>query len=303
MLFDKLAGIVEKEYTNYKFILEGANIFQFDKEYKDNLSLTIDINNGQEFFLPFKTTAVENNSSCVIMYDPIENQVGFEYPRYFIGCYNATNAAEVLKEQQMAVSEIGNILVVFAGNFVGKAFQDDRGGLDAKLNFIKLYSKKGLVANSYKTTDMLKRMGWYKLIVNTPLMTLQQLISLNTPDKFVLETTLTRPKKQWWKKKKPKIRRSGERSLYTILEPNKIREVLNPEVRNTHMSPVIHQRRRHKRWLRDEKYRFDSAGKFIEPQFCPKGKLYYKTVIVPAMWVGASEAIIGNKRYKVRLDL
>lgn len=303
MLFDRLAGIVEKEYKNYKSMLEKASIFQFDKEYKDNLSRTLDINNGQEFFLPFKTTAVENNCSCVIMYDPTENQIGFEYPRYFIGCYNATNATEILKEQQIATSEIGNILVVFAGNFVGKAFQNNRGGLDAKFKFIKLYSKKGLVANSYKTTDMLKKTGWYKLIVNTPLMTLQQLTALNTPDKFVLETTLTRLKKQWWKKKKPKIRRSGERPLYTILEPNKIRQVLNPEVRNTHVSPVIHQRRRHKRWLRNEKYRFDSAGKLIEPQFCRKGKLYYKTVIVPATWVGNSEAIIGSKHYKVRLDL
>ncbi len=303
MIFDKLAGIVEKEYKNYKSILEEANIFQFDRKYKDSLSRLLDINNQQEFFLPFKTTAVEDNSSCVIMYDTIENQVGFDYPRHFIGGYNATNATEILKEQQIAISDIGNILVVFSGKFVGKAFQDDRNRLDATFNFIKLYSEKGLVSDSHKTTDMLRKNGWYKLITNTPLMTLQQLISLNTPDKFVLETTPTRPQKQWWKKKKPKIPRSGSKPLYTILEPNKIRQILKPELKGKHTSPTFHERRRHKRWLRDEKYRFDSAGKPIEPQFCPKGELYYKTTIVPSTWVGVSEAVVGNKRYKVRLDL
>ncbi|MBU1194027.1 MAG: hypothetical protein KKE62_01660 [Proteobacteria bacterium] len=106
-------------------------------------------------------------------------------------------------------------------------------------------------------------------------------------ENFILETT---PKKV--RKPKPgKVPRSHERPYYTLLTPKKIRKKLNLEdptsETGSHSSPAPHERRGHWRTYRDERYK-NMRGKrqWIGP-----------------VWIGASEAKVGNKIYKVRLDL
>jgi len=94
------------------------------------------------------------------------------------------------------------------------------------------------------------------------------------------------------KKRKPgvKVLRSNDRPKYTLLKPNEIRIAMGlPEqLTNRTGSPKTpHPRRRHLRILRSERFG-ENQGKPIE---------------VAATWVCPIEAVRGNKRYKVRLDI
>lgn len=84
--------------------------------------------------------------------------------------------------------------------------------------------------------------------------------------------------------------RSHQRPLYTILSPKEIRTKMKmDETKYTgdRKSPIPHERRRHFRKLSTE------GGHYKEN----------KIIVIPAMWIGESEKQIGNKIYKVRLDI
>ncbi len=110
--------------------------------------------------------------------------------------------------------------------------------------------------------------------------------SIALPSKFIFETRPSNPPK----KKKGKTPRLSERPTYTMLEPGKIRKILKSEsevVQSDRSSPIPHDRRGHWRTLRSEIF---------------KNKQGQQVWINP-VWIGCSEAQVGNKIYKVRLDL
>ena len=139
----------------------------------------------------------------------------------------------------------------------------------------------------------------------------QEILYMNRPSHFILRTTNTKTVNS--KKKQKKLKRSHQRPLYTILRPDEIRERMGIKNFTDGISQgtrrnltVPFERRRHWRYLSNDKYRYDQYGYPIEPQVIPagqrRGELYYKRVNVPATWVGTSEKIVGNKRYKVILN-
>lgn len=129
---------------------------------------------------------------------------------------------------------------------------------------------------------------------------------INGPDRFVMETT---PKiKQ--KKAPKKLLRSHQRPTYTVLTPTRIRQQMrlsSPGGIGTGGSKAPHDRRQHIRFLSDDKYKYDSSGRVIDPKpipFGPRmGQAFYKQVVVPATWVGPSRSETKNKIYRVVLDV
>ena len=52
-------------------------------------------------------------------------------------------------------------------------------------------------------------------------------------------------------------------------------------------SPIVHERRAHPRTFRSDRFK----------------QMKGKTIMIPAKWIGTSEKIVGNKQYKVMLDM
>lgn len=119
------------------------------------------------------------------------------------------------------------------------------------------------------------------------------IVCVSTPKNFILEEVPKGFEKVAAKNKK--ALRTHQRPLYTILRPFAIREKLglktpvHEEKRTAtgRKSPTPHERRRHTR-------RISSAGGHFKQD---------KEIVIEATWIGPSEAVVGNKRYKVRLDL
>lgn len=106
----------------------------------------------------------------------------------------------------------------------------------------------------------------------------------NLPSRFVMEVSPAKPVKQG-----PKLLRQHERSRFVLLTPTEIRKRYiragDPAYTGRHVG--AHSRRAHWRTLSSDRY-VNAKGTRLH---------------IPATWVGPSEAVVGNKRYKVRLDL
>ena len=117
---------------------------------------------------------------------------------------------------------------------------------------------------------------------------LEEVIYFNNPDRFVVQITNLKAKKRS-PRKTGKIPRSQDRETFTFLTPRQIRETcgLEHETDGEEGKRKPHPRRRHYRTFRADRYK---AAKD-------------KTVVIEAHWVGPTETIVGNKKYKIRLDL
>lgn len=120
--------------------------------------------------------------------------------------------------------------------------------------------------------------------------TFEQIIRLNSPDRFVVEAS---PLKKKERRKQSKITRSNERPKFKLLTVTEITNNLGMSGSSSGAAGTCspksgHPRRRHYRTLKSERF---SEEKRREP------------LIIPATWVGPSEVVIENKRYKVRLDV
>ena len=284
MIFDKLAGIIERHYKMFKPWIKKTSLFDFT-EAKLADEIKKDPNISWEFFLPFSTITLIHKNACLTLIDSEKDQVGFYKKRYYISFFPTKMSTQ---------------FVISYGEVIGSIADPKRFSIEPTLE--QLVRKDKILIDdpgiyfSNENADL-------RFVVSSLVISSLKLIdSLNQPNNFIFEE---KNSKMNMFRNKNKLARSKARPIYTILTPNQIHKRLGAETDyNDNISHLTsHPRRRHKRWLRDEKYRFDSKGELLEPQFCPKGKLYYKTSIIPATWVGIKEAVVGNKRYKVRLDL
>ena len=115
---------------------------------------------------------------------------------------------------------------------------------------------------------------------------LSALAMIDDPAMFVLEEQPAKDRMLNPPKTKPgHIARSHERPIYTVLAPHAIRDKLGiPTGRHV----GAHERRAHWRTYRDPRF---SSERRAKRQF------------IASTWVGPSVAVVGNKRYIVRLDL
>ena len=113
---------------------------------------------------------------------------------------------------------------------------------------------------------------------------LEEVMFFNSPSRFIFEEA---PAKTPNPKFARPVPRSPQRPLYTLLTPKEIRERLRLPPLQEGGPKTPHERRRHYRTLRSEFFKHKQG----------------QTIVIPACWVGPSEALHGAHRYKVRLDL
>ncbi len=321
-------------------IMKQVRIFEFP--YSPHRVLPKSFENSRDrvldCFLPYPVIAIEDVGSCVVLADSGPNQVGVEAPRLFIEYLPMVNNnddayredhrlydekdADELKMKDVGLVNVGVIeklilgkdsATFYGGGYLSRTLLGSKKEViydaDVSRNFNQLREGLESIAGRKMTDEEFYRAS--QKYANGPkrnaYVSLQEVIFFNQPDRFILETT---PVKVKAKVQKDKLLRSHQRPLYTILEPEKIREKLGITYPNStgkkRKSPIPHEKKRYISWLRKKRFSKDKDGKPIEPKPIPWGKdkgiLYYKKRIVSASWVGQSEAIVGNKRYRVVLN-
>lgn len=124
-----------------------------------------------------------------------------------------------------------------------------------------------------------------KAALKNAMCAIQEVLYANTPNKFILEETPNKRRQQI----RGRIARSRDRPMYTLVSPQKIRERMKlPDNHNGEkQTRLFLGRRAHPRTYHDQRY-INMQG---------------KTVMIPAIWPGESIKVVGNKRYKIMLDL
>jgi hypothetical protein len=314
MIFDKLCGVVERHFPDFKKMMIKAKLFQFEgiphhilpTLFEDKTEEEVnDICNG--FFLPYEVTAIEDGASCIVIVDEAPDTIGVDRPRFYLEAMIPKNQNEyfdfkVSKPDFEFIEEMQreNVLIINYGVGRIKQWTKTQFGTTGKLYGALAANKKRIVLK-----DVLKRLDSehiQKSCLQNYVAAVQEIMFFNQPDKFILERRHVKSKSV----KYGRIARTNQRPMYTILHPAKIRKKLNiTSAKRGHIEQG-HDRRRHIRYLSHEIYSKDDNGAEIEPKVIPngprRGEFYYKKTVVPATWVGPHEAVVGNKRYKVILD-
>lgn len=279
MHFDALCGYAERFKKNsspktYRIISDAA-LFTFGTE--DGLSDEVDddcmSSLAADFFLPFESVAVEDSVSCVMVSNTEKGQTGTSKPRFFIEAQKFSDGGGYVFafgffHAKSDHGRLGVAPVIMPGANHFRAF--DGSWNDVTSEWMAVQDLAELQAHMVDNT-------WN---------TIKRMILVNTPNRFVVEQVNAASTAK--EKKNGRIKRSHERPTYTLLTVPEIRKVISePAGEPTGRTVASHQRRRHWRTLNSEKF-VNKRG---------------EKILIPATWVGPSEAVVGSRRYKVRLDL
>ncbi|MFA5396359.1 MAG: hypothetical protein WC346_10165 [Methanogenium sp.] len=296
MIFDKFCGLVERYWPELKFYADKARIFEFPGVAHGTLPK--EIGNfewyKENFFLPFNTVAIEDESSLVILHDLSKGAKGLFLEREFIECVpmdrgdKFADGPAIEKEfgklpplaKDWFLILKGTIQYEMANDSWYKAFGSLKEGILCSKDVL-LLGKKEFWPFVGKNVDVQRLTKSEIRNANTAI---EQLMYFNNPDRFVVE--MARQNMRLPNNKK--ILRSEDRPHYVLLKPNEIRKLVGePSVVHSHSSPRLHERRRHIRTFRSEKY----------------VNMKDKSIIIPATWIGKSEYTIKNTRYRVLLEI
>ncbi len=315
-IFDSAAGVIEQHFPAIVKRVEKARLFLFPARPQDVLPKDYDaetlVTISEQFFLPFPTVAVEDAATCTIMWDTEKDQAGLGGVRGFIeiqpftaesvsACREADVDAETVEEMQKIISKYPQGSMLIAEGRFGPV----RLSAGGKIEFagVALWVALATKADGIIGMDMASRPKDRESLVRlqAPILanvdtSLQEVFYFNSPERFILEDCPVKAMARWKKRKnrqrkrrkldKAQIRRRHERPVYTLLRPNEIRAKLGLPPLAVGGPQRPHERRRHYRTYRDDRYT----------------KMKGKTVVIPATWVGPSDAEIGNRRYRILLD-
>jgi len=309
MIFDKFCGLVERHLAKFGPLAESAKLFHFEKNPHEivptkyeNLEFL-----KENFFLPFRTVALEDNASMIIIHDPGPDLIGLRPMRMYIECLplgtrpmeaydqrpHTMDMGEFEKLRKWATAFPDEIFHIRWGLIRIDLFSDPDGQMitQAEGNVAEaIVASKNKLFQHYGPEDIERipegRNFTEGALINAR-MAMQEIVLMNQPSKFVLEIATTAMKKDAVAKKTGKITRSANRPIYMILSPREIRKIMQvPDLeRGKMVSP--HERRAHPRTYRNARF----------------SNMQGQTVVIPATWVGDSEAVIGNRLYRVILDI
>lgn len=351
MIFDQFCGLVERHFPAFTPLLKQAKIFYFEGIAHEVLPSTFTPDELEEFtsnfFMPFPVTAVEDKASCILLMDAVPGQRGLHCLRYYFELIPASAPVEAFGDSRRSnyteaqwarlnsmadrgvyhfyAGEIRDLIpAVYSGKdpWIGKVPDRCKPGgsgydIDGSVSFAVQLTKHKIEKTNMHLLDPKDPKSEVnpamRTLIRNPVAALEEIFYANQPHRFILETRRTDLKQKKSRKAKSKIPRSHERPLYTILRPQRIREVMGlPPVDRTpagaRATPTPTDVRAYVKFLRHYKWRFDpKTGEELPqipiPHGPDKGLPHYRQVYVPAYWRGSSEAVVGNKIYKVRLDL
>ena len=292
MLFDRFAGIIERNTLDLKSIFDSAAIFDFrdteplaPPDYQTLSEL------AETFILPFDVVAIESKTSCCIIYDRNPEKIGIDKSLNFL-IYS-----KIILQYNNNIA----IWTVNKGTIKDIALVRHNGGFDNEISStkdninygysylidhefiygVKEKDNKLTPINFTKTPEI-----YYEAMAEKVIGHIEQILFFNTPDRFVVEVVPENIRKFNPKR----ITRTPDRPTYTLLTISEIQKKYGLGVSETienRKSPSPHPRRRHYRILRSDKFTQKQGQK----------------VLIPSTWVGKSEMTMGNKIYKIRFDI
>ena len=301
MLFDKLAGFIERHIPGLVPDLEQTALFEFPfraheavtpgKFCQDDLD---------HFFLPFPRTAIEDKATCTFLFDGTEKQVGLSQPRAFIDILSLAGGDDpaafndkqsVLDPEMKQWAKQEGLHQIALGRIF--SLQLPEGKIDyqasACVDRIIIVNGRGEIQSDISVHELKVMPGAQEFcqgIIGNAITSIEELMLINSdPEYFIFEKSPANPRKP----KAGRITRSPDRPRYIPLKPEAIRKVmgLNRSAADTGGGKRPHERRRHWRLLKSERFTHKQGQR----------------VLVDACWVGPSEAIVGKTRYRVRLDI
>ena len=299
MIFDLLAGIVEKHAPEFVSLLHEAKLFGFPGRAHEILPHTITDEEveflREQFFLPFRVTAVEDTATCVVLVDRIPDQLGVSNLRFFIDCMPlaANNLEEFpsVKKEDRAIWEgmdfpKGACAITFGLVAMEVNSDEPKRGWRVKGQVLRIMAatKDAVLWDSNGQTEPVDPDSVIEVLRN-PASAMEEVMYFNAPNRFIVEKSAVKVPKNHLKSKM--VIRSHERPTYTLLTPKDARALMRltePGATGKHVTP--HERRRHRRTLKSDK--------FVNKQG--------QTIVIPASWVGPSESVVGNKKYKILLE-
>jgi hypothetical protein len=280
VIFDRLVSLIERtDSAKMKQMAGEARLFHFPIDPHEALPKSHSEEQmkflREQFFLPFDTVAVEDNASCVIIKDLRENQIGLiNEPRLFIECITSKASPKAFIDTRWIPDGFS---MVSMGVMMFDSLRENGYDTMVKACHIFVYNERGIV-DHFETEDY----DILKPVSQNWVTAIEEVLLLNTPDRFVLEKT---PRKS--RKNPKKILRSCDRPIYTLLHPSAIREAMRLSSFHEGGHKAPHERRRHWRHLSSERYK-EARG---------------KDILIAATWIGPHENEHGGHRYKVMLDL
>lgn len=319
MLFDRLAGIVERHLPQYQKMMGNARLFRIPpkepvsnsemKQFETKVAEGYDEESAlvQNFGLPFNTIAIESTDGrhstgdLAVVIDTIDKAKrvysilgitklsgeGFKLFHVEVDIFNNLKDGEILSGTAMYTKGV-NIrkLQMWTG-------QKDHIEIEQSSIVPWDFNEPEYMdtpafqnaSNDGKLTIIRQyqsRLMGRVVRLNLATVVLY-IIAINSPSHFVVEESPA----EGLRESKKSVKRSCDRPHYIVLTPNEIRTRFISKPTETGRTVAAHERRAHYRKLTSERY-VNARGKIIR---------------VEAVWVGPSEAIVNKNRYKVLLDL
>lgn len=300
MLFDKVAGFVERNVHGMVADLEQTALFEFPfRAHEAVVPGQFSQEDLDGFFLPFRCTAIEDKASCIFLFDGSEKQVGLSEPRAFIEVSSMAGSDD--SEAYSGGVEIDPALRQIARQeglhqiAMGRIFSLElpEGALDYKasacVDHMIIINGRNEVQAEMGMRELQMTPGAEQAcrgIIGNAITAIEELLLINSdPAYFIFEKSPVNPRKA----KAGRITRSPDRSRYVPLKPDAIRNIMGFDRSPTESVGARrpHERRRHWRLLSSERYTHKQGQR----------------VMVDACWVGPTEAVVGKTRYRVRLDI
>jgi hypothetical protein len=251
------------------------------------------------FFLPFPFVVIEDTASCVLLWDTVKDQRGFKEPRFFVECLPMISSGEFAdsakhtdEAREMAADpELRDVYVVHMGEITGFEVTPDKKLKYTGKHFWSMAATKHRVCReraSLRTGDPMTDKIYEDAALRNAVCALEEIFFFNSPNRFVVQKT---PKafahkiERW--ESEGKCVRSDKRPVYTLLTPKEIRDTLRLPAATGGGTKAAHERRRHFRTLRSDVFKTKQG----------------QTVVIPACWVGPSEAEHSGHQYRVCLEL
>lgn len=306
--FDRLCWYAERFPAvlsrELRSMLEAAHLFQFPYVAHEVLPKTfedLEFDFQSKFFvLPFRVVAIEDRSSCVLLWDDQSEQQGLDVKRWFIELAPLSSVAA--KSWNTDTESVRDSLpedvrrrVESAWNFSFGWFRVNgtehvdgrlRYRLEGGVNAYHMLNQDGVMdeGRAFQTVGG-DTLG--ESFLRNAMAAVEEMMVFNRPDRFIVRETPDKLRA----KGGPKIPRTHERPVYTLLHVHDVRQKLDlPLPTGDRAGGVfVGERRRHVRRYPDDPARWP--------------KMHGKAIVIPATWVGPSEARVGRRTFKIMLDL
>jgi hypothetical protein len=323
MIWDRVAKIVETLYGYsiesgkdteraglMRDVMQRAHLFVIDAAPQDFLPTSYTQEQCDffkaNFFLPFRTIAIEDKGSLIFLFDVEKHQRGLSCPRRWVEFLPGDMPLDGFRERddpeaQAAFKDLPKArdkMMVTSGEIttvIPRA--GEKTYIEGDIQGIILQDMEtcevildGKIIKQQFGTEMFQKLC--NAGIRNALQAIDEVMYFNDPTNFIVqEIPKSVRRRQASGAGKDRIQRSHDRPIYTVLKPTQIRRKLrlpDPQMPGG-IKRRPHERRTHLRTYSNDEQRWPQA--------------HGKTVVVKGCWIGPSEAEVDGKIYKVLVNM